>query len=110
MNRKRQRSASFDGDRSLKGDHVSACLIETGEPCVRLILGRTLLKPGEILKTADIKGSKGICIASVDMKPRECALNTTSTICWFLLCFMTTVSYSIHAANPAKLVISFVNF
>jgi hypothetical protein len=38
------------------------------------MLGRTVLKPGEILKTADIKGSKGICIASVGMKPGECAL------------------------------------
>jgi len=37
---------------------VSACLIEAGGPCVRHKLGSTLLKPGEILKTADIKGSK----------------------------------------------------
>jgi hypothetical protein len=58
MKRRRQRSASFDGDRKLKGEHVSACLIEAGGPCLKHKLGRTLLKPGEILKTADIKGSK----------------------------------------------------
>jgi len=28
MKRMRQRSASVDGDRNLKGEHVSACLIE----------------------------------------------------------------------------------
>jgi len=37
---------------------VSACLIEAGGLCVRLKPGCTVLKTGEILKTADIKGSK----------------------------------------------------
>lgn len=55
--RERERWASFGGDRNLKGEHVSACLIEGGTPCVRLELGRTLLKRGAVLKTADIKGS-----------------------------------------------------
>jgi hypothetical protein len=58
MKRRRKRSASFDGDRKLKGEHVSACLIEAGGPCVRHKLERSLLKPGEILETGDIKGNK----------------------------------------------------